>query len=114
MPVLYPMRHTTAMGVGTLAVALSGLLKGERKLAATAAGIATFIAVLAFGAQIFRWSRPDLIRDDPFAGAVAGLIHTAFPNTIAFFIAGTAVLALCARRESVHRWVWTSVAERSL
>ena len=110
MPVLYPMRHTTAMGVGTLAVALLGLLKGERKLAATAAGITTFIAVLAFGAQIFRWSRPDLIRDDPFAGAVAGLIHTAFPNTIAFFIAGTAVLALCARRESVHRWVWTSVA----
>lgn len=110
LPVLYPMRHTAAMGVGTLAVALLALLNGERKVACIAAGIATLVSIAALATQIFRWTRPDVVLLGPVARAISALIHTAFPNSLAFFIAGTALIVLCGRRESVHRWVWASIA----
>jgi signal transduction histidine kinase len=110
LPVLYPMRHTAALGVATLALAILGLLKGERKLATTAAGAAAVLSIVALGVQIFRWTRPDGSVGGPFARAISALIHTAFPNSLAFFIAATALLVLCGRRESIHRWVWVSIA----
>jgi len=107
--VLYPMRHTAAMGVGTLAIAIIAILRGDRRLARWTASIGTAISVLALSAQFYRWTSIDESQRTTF-GTVAALVNTAFPNTISLFVAGTALLVLAGRRESVNRLVWASVA----
>lgn len=109
LPVLYPMRHTAAMGVGTLAIALIGILRKEFRLARVAALLATLISLMALTAQFYRWTRPEGASPTFVTNALA-LFNTAFPNSITFLIAGTALLFLAALRASIHRAVWASIA----
>jgi signal transduction histidine kinase len=109
VPFLYPMRHTTALCIGMLAISLLASLRSQLKLARYSALVTTVVAVLALSTQIYRWSLVGVSANDP-APYVVGLIHTAFPNALCFLLAGSAMLLLSGSRPSIHRPVFAAIA----
>ena len=109
LPFLYPMRHTTALCVGMLAISIIGILRSKPKLVWYAALTAASIALLALAAQIYRWNSVNVSAKDP-ARLIVSFIHTAFPNALCFLICGLALMLLSGTRPSVHRPVFAAIA----
>jgi signal transduction histidine kinase len=109
VPFLYPMRHTTALCIGMLAISLLASLQSHLKLARYSALVTTVLAALALSAQIYRWNLAEVSEKSP-APFVVLLIHTAFPNALCFLISGSAMVLLSGGRPSIHRPVFAAIA----
>jgi signal transduction histidine kinase len=109
VPFLYPMRHTTALCTGMLAISLIASIRSELKLARYSALVATLVAVAALATQIYRWNLEGVSAINP-APYIAGFIHTAFPNALCFLITGSAMMLLSGTRPSVHRPAFAAIA----
>ena len=108
LPFLYPMRHMTALGVGTLAISLMGLIHQRRKLARFSGFAAITVAILTLIGQVIRWTRLELPPQNPLP-MYAVVIYTAFPNAICFLVGGVSAALLTARRFSVHQSVLAAI-----
>ncbi len=94
LPFLYPMRHTTALCVGMLAISIIGILRSKPKTRLVFRADSRHRSrLLALAAQIYRWNSVNVSAKDP-APFIVSFIHTAFPNALCFLICGFAMMLL--------------------
>jgi signal transduction histidine kinase len=109
LPFLYPMRRAAAIGVGSLAIGVIGLLTGRAQMSRIAGLCAIATGILALSGLIIHWSQIDMSPSGPLP-AIIDLLLAAFPNALCFIIAGAAVTLLAEPRISVHKSVFASIS----
>lgn len=109
-PVLYPMRHTVAVGLLCCALALSGLRGKPGVRARLGALLAGLIGATALTAQALRWMQwVDQYPAHPLT-AFANFVHTAFPNAFCLMAMAAALIAIAELREGANRLVFSALA----
>ena len=109
IPLLYPMRQASAVGVGALSISLIAMLSSNLRLSRLSALVAVCVGILSLTGHIVRWTHIDNAEQDPLPAFIS-LLLSAFPNLLCFFIAGSAIAALASVRPSVHRSVWAAIS----
>ncbi|MGH9626837.1 MAG: sensor histidine kinase [Bryobacteraceae bacterium] len=109
LPFLYPMRHTVALGLLCVSLALWAAVRGRRMPALSWSAFVIAIASAALAAQAFRWMQ--LMDQNPahLLVPVASFIHTALPNSLCLIGLGTAVYALSRVSQPVYTAVLSAL-----
>ena len=102
LPLLYPMRHTVAIGLLCVSLALSTVERRQKTPSQFWAIVVILIAVSALAAQAFRWMQ--IMDENPThpLATVANFIHTALPNSVCLLGTGGALYALAQSRAPVY------------
>ena len=83
IPLLYPMRQATAVGVGALSISLIAMLSSNLRLSRLSALVAVCVGILSLTGHIVRWTHIDNAEQDPLPAFIS-LLLSAFPNLLLF------------------------------